>query len=67
MFRSIRLRLVLPYLTLILLSMLGLAAYLSHLVRAARVADLQVRLSAEAGLLADEIGPLLASGAQGGA
>jgi two-component system phosphate regulon sensor histidine kinase PhoR len=55
MFRSIRWRLAIPYMILILLSMVGLAIYLSDLARDAHLADLQAQLTAEARLVGDAL------------
>ncbi|NOZ07232.1 MAG: cell wall metabolism sensor histidine kinase WalK [Chloroflexi bacterium] len=60
MFRSIRWRIAVPYILLILLAMGGLTAYLSHFVREAHLADLRTQLTAEAGLAGDNLAPLLA-------
>lgn len=62
MFRTIRWRIAIPYVVLILLSMLGLVAYTSNQVREARLADLEAQLLAEARVLADSARPLLAQG-----
>lgn len=55
MFRSIRWRIAVPYILLILLAMAGLAIYLSNLVRDAYLSDLEAQLTAEARLLADAL------------
>jgi two-component system phosphate regulon sensor histidine kinase PhoR len=55
MFRSIRWRIAIPYMILILLSMVGLAIYLSDLARDAHLADLQAQLTAEARLVGDAL------------
>jgi len=55
MFRSIRWRIAVPYVVLILLAMAGLAIYLSDLVRDAHLADLQAKLTAEARLIEDTL------------
>ena len=59
MFRSIRWRIALPYIVLILLAMSGLTAYLSNFVREAHLADLRSQLTAEARLAGDDLAPLL--------
>ncbi len=48
MFRSIRWRIILPYVSLILLVMLGLGIYLSNFVRQTYQTDLQAKQAAEA-------------------
>lgn len=53
MFRSIRWRIAVPYVILILLTMVGLVAYLSDLLRDAHLADLEAKLTAEARLIED--------------
>jgi two-component system phosphate regulon sensor histidine kinase PhoR len=58
-FRSIRWRIAVPYVALILLTMLGLTVYVSDQVRRARLADLEAQLLADARLMADGAGPLL--------
>jgi two-component system phosphate regulon sensor histidine kinase PhoR len=55
MFRNIRWRIAIPYIILILLSMIGLAIYLSDLARDAHLADLQAQLTAEARLVGDAL------------
>lgn len=59
MFRSIRWRIALPYVALVLLTMAGLAAYLVALVHNAYLDHLQAQLAAEARMLEDAIGPIL--------
>ena len=54
MFRNIRWRIAIPYLTLILIVMGGLTAYLSQLVNEAYLTALQRQLQAEARLLSNE-------------
>jgi two-component system phosphate regulon sensor histidine kinase PhoR len=61
-FRSIRWRIAVPYVALILLTMLGLTVYVSDQVRRARLADLEAQLLADAHLMADGAGPLLRGG-----
>jgi hypothetical protein len=55
MFHSLRWRIAVPYLILILLAMGGLAVYLSHLVRQSHLSDLQEKLTAEAQLIGDAV------------
>ena len=55
MFRSIRWRIAVPYVILILLAMAGLVIYLSDLLRDAHLADLQAKLTAEARLIEDAL------------
>ena len=57
MFRSIRWRIAVPYVALILLTTLGLTLYISTQVRKARLADLEAQLLAEARLLAANVYP----------
>ena len=64
MFRSIRWRIALPYMILILLGLGGLTAYLSNLARQAHLADLQAQLLAEARLVAADAAPILGSQAE---
>ncbi len=59
MFPSIRWRILIPYAVIIVLSTLGLTFYVTEQVRQARYDDLQVRLLAEAGLIAETVAPLL--------
>ncbi|MGD9101368.1 MAG: HAMP domain-containing protein, partial [Anaerolineae bacterium] len=56
--RSIRWRIAVPYVALILASMLGLAFYASEQMRRARLDDLETQLLANAQLMADSIGSL---------
>lgn len=65
MFRSIRWRIAIPYVILILLAMAGLTVYLSVLVRDAYVGDLRARLTAEARLVGDALASPLARGESG--
>jgi two-component system phosphate regulon sensor histidine kinase PhoR len=58
-FRSIRWRIAVPYVVLILSAMLGLAAYVSNQVRETHLVDLETELLAHARLLADNVQPLL--------
>jgi two-component system phosphate regulon sensor histidine kinase PhoR len=62
MFRSIRWRIAIPYVILILLAMASLGVYLSNLVRDAHQADLQAQLTAEARLVGDTLKSSLARG-----
>ncbi|MGD2177231.1 MAG: ATP-binding protein [Anaerolineae bacterium] len=55
MFHSLRWRIAVPYLILILLTMGGLAVCLSHLVRQSHLSDLQGKLTAEARLIGDAV------------
>ena len=56
MFRSLRWRIAVPYLILILLAMGGMSFYLSDLVRQSYLEDLQGKLTAEAQLIGDAVG-----------
>ena len=60
MLRSIRWRIAIPYLALIVLTMGGLTAHLSDQVHQQYVADLEAILAAEARLVADGAQPYLA-------
>jgi two-component system phosphate regulon sensor histidine kinase PhoR len=62
MFRTIRWRIAVPYVVLILLIMLGLSTYLSNMVRQAHLADLESKLTDEAQLVGDALGSQLARG-----
>jgi two-component system phosphate regulon sensor histidine kinase PhoR len=62
MFRSIRWRIAVPYVALILLTMLGLTLYISGQMRKARLEDLEAQLLTDARLLADSARPLLVAG-----
>jgi len=57
-FRSIRWRIAVSYVALILLAMIGLATYLSDLVRDAHLDGLEDKLSAEARLIGDALASL---------
>ena len=59
MLHNIRWRIAIPYVALILLSTLGLTAFLSAQVRQVRLADLETLLLAEARALADSVQPVL--------
>jgi two-component system phosphate regulon sensor histidine kinase PhoR len=61
MFRSIRWRILLPYVGLILVTMLALGAYLSSFVRQTYLADLESKLADEARMIGDVIKPVLSS------
>ena len=66
MFSSIRWRIAVPYVVLILLTMLGLILYGSHMVRGAYLVELERRLTDEARLLGDTIKAyLIAAGGDG--
>lgn len=54
-FPSIRWRIAVPYMVLILLTMAGLLIYLSNLIRDAYLEDLQAKLTAEARLIEDTL------------
>ncbi|MFZ5916202.1 MAG: ATP-binding protein [Chloroflexota bacterium] len=58
-FGSIRWRIAVPYVALILATMLGLTVYVSDQLRRLRLADLEGQLLAEARLVADRVAPLL--------
>ncbi len=62
MFRSLRWRIAIPYVVLILAATLGLTFYVSDQVRRVRLGDLEGQLLADARLLADNVRPLLESG-----
>jgi two-component system phosphate regulon sensor histidine kinase PhoR len=62
MFHTIRWRIAIPYVVLILLSTLGLTFFISNQVRKVRLADLESQLVAEARVLADSLQPLMAQG-----
>jgi two-component system phosphate regulon sensor histidine kinase PhoR len=55
MFRSIRWRIAVPYMILILLTMAGLVIYLSDMVRDIHLADVERELLGEARLIADAL------------
>jgi two-component system phosphate regulon sensor histidine kinase PhoR len=57
---GLRWRIAVPYVVLILVATLGLTLYVSNQVRQARLADLESQLLADARLLSDSAGPLLA-------
>ena len=60
-FPSIRWRIAIPYVVLILLTMAILVVYLSNVVRDNHLADLEDKLTAEARLVGDAFTPLLIS------
>jgi two-component system phosphate regulon sensor histidine kinase PhoR len=57
MFRSIRWRITLPYIGLILVSMLTLSVYLSNFIRQTYINDLESKLADEARMIGDVITP----------
>ena len=57
MFRSIRWRIALPYIGLILVTMLALGVYLSNFVRQTYINDLESKLADEARMVGDIITP----------
>ena len=57
MFHSIRWRIILPYVGLILVTMLALGIYLSNFVRKTYINDLEVKLANEARMIGDVITP----------
>ena len=57
MFHSIRWRIILPYVGLILVTMLALGIYLSNLVRQTYTNDLEAKLANEARMIGDVITP----------
>jgi two-component system phosphate regulon sensor histidine kinase PhoR len=59
MFRSIRWRIALPYVALILASMLALGLYITSYVRQTYITDLESKLAAEARLVGEAITPEL--------
>jgi two-component system phosphate regulon sensor histidine kinase PhoR len=60
MFRTIRWRIAIPYVVLILLATAALTLYFSDFVRQAHLSDLRAQLTTEAQLVGDAIQPLLA-------
>lgn len=66
MFRGIRWRIAVPYILLILLTMVGLGVYLSDLVRNAYIDDLKTNLAAQARLIGDAAASLPAWDEPGG-
>jgi two-component system phosphate regulon sensor histidine kinase PhoR len=61
MFRSIRWRIIIPYILLILLSMLALSVYLTSFVERTYLDNTETNLATEARMVGDVIRPLLAS------
>ena len=59
MFKTIRWRIAVPYITLILLAMAGLTLYLAGFVRDLYVEGLRAQLGAEVALVGDALRPLL--------
>ncbi len=55
MFRSLRWRIAVPYLILIVLAMSGMSIYLSDLIRQSYLEDLRGKLTAEAKLIGDAV------------
>jgi two-component system phosphate regulon sensor histidine kinase PhoR len=62
MFHTIRWRIAIPYVVLILLATAALTLYFSDFVRQIHLADLRTQLTAKARLVGDAIQPLLAEG-----
>jgi two-component system phosphate regulon sensor histidine kinase PhoR len=62
MFRTIRWRIAVPYVVLIVLMMLGLSIYLSNVVRQAHLTDLESKLTDASRLVGDALGSRLAQG-----
>ena len=62
MFRSIRWRIAVPYVVLILIATTALALYFSSSLREDHIAELRAQLTAEARWVADAVQPLLADG-----
>ena len=61
MFHSIRWRIALPYVTLILVTMLALGVYISNFVRQSYLNDMESKLASEARMIGDVITPDLVS------
>ncbi len=57
MMQSIRWRIAVPYVVLIIFASLGLTLYVSNEIRRVRLADLEDQLVADAGLIADGLAP----------
>ncbi len=57
MFRSIRWRIALPYVGLILITMLALGVYLSSFLKQTYISDLESKLADEARMIGDIITP----------
>lgn len=64
MFVSLRWRIVIPYIVVILMMTAGLTLYLSGVVRQTRLADLEAHLLTDARLLAEQTSPYLPGGAE---
>lgn len=64
MFRKFRWRIAIPYVLLILVTMLGVGIYLSNFVRQSYLSDLEAKQTAEARLAAETLRPALAAGAE---
>ncbi len=62
MFISLRWRIVIPYIVIILMTTAGLTLYLSGAVRQARLTDLETHLLTDARLLAEQVRPHLPGG-----
>jgi two-component system phosphate regulon sensor histidine kinase PhoR len=62
MFRSIRWRIGVPYVLLILVTMIGLELYLSNFLRETYLENLETKLSAEARLMSDTVATYLSNG-----
>ncbi len=62
MFHTIRWRIAIPYVILILLAMAALTLYFSAFVREAHLADLRTQLTAEARMVGEAAGPLMIEG-----
>jgi len=62
MFHTIRWRIAVPYVALILLAMAALTVYFSGFVRQTYLADLRAQLTGEARLAGEAIAPILADG-----
>lgn len=63
-FHTIRWRIALPFVILILLTMLGVGIYLSSFIRQTYLSDVENQLTAEARLAADNLRPVLLNGGQ---
>jgi two-component system phosphate regulon sensor histidine kinase PhoR len=61
MFHSIRWRIALPYVTLLLVTMLALGVYISNFVRQSYLNDMESKLASEARMIGDVITPDLVS------
>jgi two-component system phosphate regulon sensor histidine kinase PhoR len=62
MYRSLRWRIAVPYVILILIATLGVTVYISNQVRQVHLANLEAQLLADARLLAGSVAPLLQDG-----